>query len=60
VELLALENNIDFLDLTKSFKQHSQRGKRLYYLFDSHWNSMGRKVAAEDVTKFLIRRGKFK
>jgi len=44
---LASEADIPVIDLTPGFRARADSGELLYYRFDTHWNSAGRRAAAE-------------
>ncbi len=46
-------NDIPHLDLTPSFEAALQRGERLYFRHDRHWNARGHRLAAEEIGRFL-------
>lgn len=49
------ELNIPLVSLTKLFEQHATDPELLYYRFDGHWASYGRKVASQYVADELSR-----
>jgi len=44
---LAEQAGINAIDLLPAFKMLAEEGKVLYYPFDTHWNPLGRRTAAE-------------
>jgi SGNH hydrolase-like domain, acetyltransferase AlgX len=42
------------LDLTPALKARGQRGEKLYYPVDIHWNEEGNTVAAREIYEFLV------
>lgn len=50
----TMSKSIPFLDLTETFRRAQAADKNyLNYEFDSHWNAMGHKIAAETIGKWL-------
>ncbi len=41
------QEGISYLSFSPLFQEKTELGQRLFYIFDSHWNSEGRKRAAE-------------
>ena len=52
----AVENQIQFLDLTPVFQDEAGLGAELYYPFDTHWNQLGHDLAAGTISKYLEER----
>ncbi|MFH1368216.1 MAG: hypothetical protein ABII64_03720 [Elusimicrobiota bacterium] len=48
---------IPYIDLTGAFTVSAAKGEQLYFRTDAHWNEEGNKLCAEEVYKFLKRRG---
>ncbi len=48
------ERGVAFRDLTKRFRQEVQKGKRLNYDFDGHWNAAGHAVAADEIKNWIV------
>ena len=44
---LAEQAGIHAIDLLPVFRMLAEEGKMLYYPFDTHWNPLGRRTAAE-------------
>jgi hypothetical protein len=44
---IAANLNLNLVDLTPSFRAAARKGDLLYYPFDTHWNLLGRQVAAK-------------
>lgn len=55
VEEFCREQNIAFFDLTPAFRRAAQQGQLIYFAFDSHWNGLGNKIAADEIEQFLRR-----
>lgn len=53
IKQLSKELNLPLISLTPLFQQEALMGNRPFYIFDSHWNSHGRKVAAKFVVDKL-------
>lgn len=51
-EAWARQNGIEYLDLTKPFRDAS-RSEALYFPKDIHWNTAGNRIAAEAVQRHL-------
>lgn len=43
---IATDLHIDLVDLTPAFRAFARKGELLYYPFDTHWNLLGRQIAA--------------
>lgn len=50
---LCKKLELSLIDLTPAFEAAIAKGKILHYLFDEHWNSEGRQVAATVVAEHL-------
>ncbi len=53
LEQSMLKNGISFCDLFPLFGNMAADGQLLYYPFDSHWNSNGRRIAARQVANCI-------
>jgi hypothetical protein len=51
--ILAKEAGMRAIDLTPELRRRAARGEALYHPFDSHWNSAGRRAAAETIALAL-------
>ena len=56
LRVIARDLQIDMVDLLPDFQEHAGRGELLYYPFDTHWNKVGRQVAAEILARDLAQR----
>lgn len=56
VQKKVIETKIPWLNLVDDFEKAAQSGKFLYYETDTHWNTEGRKLAAEKITALLKER----
>ena len=50
---IAAELNINLIDLTPAFRAVAIKGELIYYPFDTHWNPLGRQIAAQLITTRL-------
>lgn len=47
--------NIPTLDLTGTFRTAADpKGERLFFPFDGHWTAKGHRIAAEEITRFIL------
>ena len=42
------------IDLTPPLKTRAERGEKLYFSVDSHWNNAGNKIVADEIYKLLV------
>src|SRR5262249_3065049 len=42
------------IDLTPPLKARAERGEKLYFSVDSHWNNAGNKIVADEIYKQLV------
>jgi hypothetical protein len=49
----AVEQDINYLDLTPYFQKEAGKGAELYYPFDTHWNQQGHDLAAETINEYI-------
>lgn len=47
--------NIPFIDLTPIFREKFLAGDRLYFKEDIHWNLLGNIVAAQTISKHIVK-----
>jgi len=47
------DERIVYFDLTASFRRNAQEGQMIYFPYDTHWNALGNKIAAEEIERFL-------
>ena len=52
---ITQELGLRLVDISPLFRKLAARGELLYYRFDSHWNSAGRRAAAEEIGRTLAR-----
>ena len=50
---VALERQIEFLDLTPALRLAIENGKSPYFFADTHWNKIGHDLAREELQKYL-------
>lgn len=50
---IAYEQGIECVDLTPIFRGLANKGEKLYFDKDPHWNELGHKIAAEAILPFL-------
>ena len=50
------EQNINFLDLTPSFRKEAGEGAELFYLYDTHWNQLGHDLASQSIYNHIKER----
>ncbi len=50
---VALEQQIEFLDLTPALRQAIENGQSPYFFADTHWNQLGHDLARQELQKFL-------
>jgi hypothetical protein len=53
------EMHLPFLDLTPMLREANQRGLKLTYTVDGHWNSLGHRYAADAISEWLTSRHVF-
>jgi hypothetical protein len=53
LQIIAADLDIPFIDLLPDFRMRAEAGDLLYYPFDTHWNSAGRRVAAQKIAGWL-------
>lgn len=53
---LARRNDIEFVDLTLTFRRHAADGALVYYRQDTHWSPRGRRIAADTLADLLGQR----
>ena len=54
LEAFAIQNDINFLNLTPDFQAKALEGSTLYNYVDTHWNEQGHNLAAEVVAKYIL------
>lgn len=50
---VALEQRIEFLDLTPALRAAIENGQSPYFFADTHWNQLGHDLARQELQKFL-------
>jgi len=50
---VALEQQIEFLDLTPALRRAIENGQSPYFFADTHWNQLGHDLARQELRKFL-------
>ncbi|MCY4069849.1 MAG: hypothetical protein OXG60_00975 [Chloroflexi bacterium] len=50
---VALEGQIEFLDLTPALRLAIKNGQSPYFFADTHWNQLGHDLARQELQKFL-------
>ena len=50
---VALEQRIEFLDLTPALRLAIENGNSPYFFADTHWNQLGHDLARQELQKFL-------
>jgi len=55
VSSFAVENDIDFLDLTPYFQEKAKEGIELYNYSDTHWNNAGHTLAAQILANYITK-----
>ena len=51
--LFAQQEGVTFLDLTPAFVEHAQRGEKLFFTVDGHWNAHGQELGGRLVADFI-------
>jgi hypothetical protein len=51
--MIAKQLDLDFINLLPVFKSQANKGRLLYYPYDSHWNIEGRQIAASFIASYL-------
>lgn len=55
VRQVVAELGLAFIDLTPPFLAHARTGELTYYVYDSHWNADGHRLAGQIVAEHLRR-----
>ena len=46
-------NDIPFLNLEPEFREQTEKGQRLHWKFDGHWNAAGNDLAGRLIAEFI-------
>lgn len=50
---LCEKNSINVLDLLPTFRKYADKGEKLYFDYDPHWNARGHELASEALLKYI-------
>lgn len=59
LEKWCRENNMHFVNLTPELQKSVASGVHPYFIDDVHWNELGHRIAADQVTTYLKKNGLF-
>lgn len=55
MEKFCRQNGIEFFDLTPALRVYAEKGEKLYFTYDGHWNERGNKIVAEAFHHYLTK-----
>lgn len=53
MEKFCRQNGIEFFDLTPALRVPAEKGEKLYFTYDGHWNVRGNEIVAEALYHYL-------